>query len=182
MATSLEGLCRTEEQRHIAKTLSERGILTDGDLILADTASLSKLSSLSQRVCSEDTVLVDGFQELDGFCNDIIYSSIHPIRADKLLSSTESPQRISTGYKLLNEILRGGLLPGSITEFAGSSNTGKTLVPPLYPIHRIPSSLFPRLQLFRDPRLTEVTFQHCPLAFNFLSLRRSSLHRYPRDI
>lgn len=53
MTTSLEGLCKTEEQRQIAKTLSERGILTDGDLILTDTASLSKISSLSQQVCSE---------------------------------------------------------------------------------------------------------------------------------
>jgi RecA/RadA recombinase len=35
---------------------------------------------------------------------------------------------LSTGFNHLDGILNGGLLPGSITELAGPSNTGKTTV------------------------------------------------------
>ena len=38
------------------------------------------------------------------------------------------PQRMSTGFKQLDEMLLGGLLRGSVTEFAGPSNTCKTVV------------------------------------------------------
>jgi len=67
-------------------------------------------------------------QELDEFSRDVIYSSIHPIRADKLLTSTPDAERLSTGFKELDQILQGGLLKSSITEFAGPPNTGKTVV------------------------------------------------------
>ena len=68
-------------------------------------------------------------QELAGFRREIVYSNIHPVRGDKLLASTVAPQRLPTGFVKLDEILEGGLLRGSITEFAGPSNTGKTVVP-----------------------------------------------------
>jgi len=51
MTTSLEELCKfsTEEHRAIAKKLADCGILTDGDLLLADDTAL-KSTTLSQLV------------------------------------------------------------------------------------------------------------------------------------
>lgn len=50
------------------------------------------------------------------------------MQGNKLLESTAPPQRMSTGFAQLDEMLQGGLLRGSITEFAGPSNTCKTVV------------------------------------------------------
>jgi RecA/RadA recombinase len=67
-------------------------------------------------------------QDLNQFLQSVVYSGVHPIQGNKLLSSVPVPQRISSGSPNLDGILKGGLLPGSITEFAGPTNTGKTLV------------------------------------------------------
>ena len=68
-------------------------------------------------------------EAFDSFCQDVLYSGIQPVRGDKLLESGILPERMSTGFKELDEILLGGLLRGSVTEFAGPSNTCKTVVP-----------------------------------------------------
>jgi hypothetical protein len=67
-------------------------------------------------------------EALDGFCQDVLYSGIQPIRGDKLLESSVQPERMSTGFKELDGMLLGGLLRGSVTEFAGPANTCKTVV------------------------------------------------------
>jgi len=68
------------------------------------------------------------FQTLERFRRELIYSSCRPVRADKLFTSAVPKQRLSTSFPELDGILQGGLLRGSITEFAGPTNTGKTVV------------------------------------------------------
>ena len=70
-------------------------------------------------------------QTFDHFCQDVIYSGIHSIQGNRLLETTFPRQRVSTGFAKLDEILNGGLLRGSITEFAGPTNTCKTVVFPI---------------------------------------------------
>ena len=65
---------------------------------------------------------------IDEFCQRVLYSGIWPIQGIELLESNATPQRLSTGFTKLDEVLQGGLLQGSITEFAGPSNTCKTMV------------------------------------------------------
>jgi len=67
-------------------------------------------------------------QELERFCEQVVYSNISPVRGDKQLSITTEYQRLATGFPQLDGILRGGLLRGGITELAGPTNTGKTVV------------------------------------------------------
>jgi hypothetical protein len=62
MTTSLEELCSTEQQRAIARRLTDAyGILTDGDLLLADDTVL-KRSALSQSVLPRQLDMVDRFR------------------------------------------------------------------------------------------------------------------------
>ena len=70
----------------------------------------------------------NSLQILEGFCRDLVYSSRRPVRADKLINPVAPQQRLSTNFSELDDILHGGLLRGSITEFAGPTNTGKTIV------------------------------------------------------
>jgi hypothetical protein len=52
LMTSLIELCRTEEQKKIAQSLTEIGIVTEGDLLLADEATL-KRCPVSQSVSDQ---------------------------------------------------------------------------------------------------------------------------------
>jgi len=82
-----------------------------------------------QNLYFPDTHLTDCVSQiLERFRTELIYSSCRPVRADKLVTCAVPKQRLSTSFPELDGILQGGLLQGSITEFAGPTNTGKTVV------------------------------------------------------
>ena len=126
---SLKDRSNTEEEKEISRTLAEYGILTERDFLLADDTTLRR-SNIPISVHENGVQSMITRKALHKFCRTLIYSSIDPIQGDKLLESSAGPERTSTGFAQLDGILRGGLLVGAITEFAGPSNTMKTVVFP----------------------------------------------------
>jgi hypothetical protein len=124
--TSLLELCASEEDRAVAEKLAEHGIVTDRDLLLSDDAVLKRID-IPQFVTAPNCERSQ-MQTLDDFCHNVLYSSIRAIQGNVLLDSCPQSQRLSTGLSSLDGILKGGFLRGSITEFAGPSNTCKTVV------------------------------------------------------
>jgi len=117
-------------------------------------------------------------QTFDHFCQDTIYSGIHSIQGNKLLETTFPRQRVSTGFAKLDEILNGGLLRGSITEFAGPTNTCKTVVFPI--TLRILRQLLSNIILSRLSTTPDVRAVYVDTLGTFNpSILQSLLSRYP---
>jgi DNA repair protein RadA len=104
----------------ILQRLEEAGITELEDLVAADPAELSKLLGITvykakkmissaREILIESEVLVETAEEVEKYLKDKI-------------------QRISTGSKALDKLLRGGVPTRAITTFAGPHATGKSQI------------------------------------------------------
>ncbi|THK33073.1 DNA repair protein RAD51 homolog 4 isoform X1 [Diachasma alloeum] len=98
----------------IVKQLSSRKIFTVDDFIAETTESMTKITGLA-------------YKDILAIRKEIVYKHGGKVK-NTLQSLDEERESVSTGIPSLDILLNGGLHPGQMYEFCGTSSSGKTSI------------------------------------------------------